>query len=137
MARGLGKTGRSGMAVKLLLFRCDEDNLAGLHEFQFFAGESFDGGGIGSKRLNFGGEVFVFGIEFGDFGFDGGELLGLGVNFKSAFIVEHGKQEHRDREEAEYAKSDSNDRTLHQASVIHCLPYSKSLSRSAVDVDSA
>jgi hypothetical protein len=26
---------------------------------------------------------------------------------------------------------------LHQASVIHCLPYSKSLSRSAVDVDSA
>lgn len=115
----------------------DENDFAGLHELQFFAGESFDRGGIRSKRLDLGGELLVFGIEFCDFRFDGGEFLGLGANLKSAFIVEYGQQKHCDGKKAEYAESDSNDRTLHQASVIHCLPYSKSLSRSVLDVDSA
>ena len=90
-----------------------------------------------SQSLNFRGDFFVLGIEPGDFRFDRSQFPGLCVNLKSAFFIEDGEKKHRHREEAEHGQSNSNDNALHQASVIHFLPYSKSLSRSDWDVDSA
>ena len=120
-----------------LIFRRYEDDFAGLDEFEFFAGKLFNHVGVGAKSLDFGCELFVFVAELSDFVFDGAEFFGLGTDLKDTFVVEYGQQKHRDREKAEHWQCDSNDNTLHQASVIHSLPYSNNFSRSAVDEDSA
>ena len=120
-----------------LVLGSDENDFSRFDEFQFFPSESFDGIGIAAKGLDFLGELFVLSIHPVDFGFNRSEFFRLGVYLKYAFIVEDGEQKHRDCEQSEYAKSDSNNDALHQVSVIHCFPYSKSESRSSMEVDSA
>src|SRR5215475_4026083 len=96
-----------------LVFWGDDYDLAGFHELQFFAGKFLDCGGIGTKSLNIGSELFILGIEFRDIGFEGGELVRLSVNFESAFVVEHREKQHGDSEQAKHGQSDSNDDALH------------------------
>lgn len=120
-----------------LVLRRDQYDFARLDEFQFFSGEFFDRVGIAAKGLDLLGELLVLGVESVDFGLRRREFFRLGMHLKQAFIVEDREKKHRDREKAEHDKSDPNDSALHQASVIHCLPYSKRVSRSSRDVDSA
>jgi hypothetical protein len=97
----------------LLVFWGDYNDLAGLHQLQFFAGKFLDCGGIGTKGLNIGCELFILGVKFRDIGFDGGELVSLSVHFEGAFVVEHGEKQHGDGEQAKDGQSNSNDDALH------------------------
>ena len=89
--------------------RRHQDDFAWFHQFQIFAREFFNRRRIGSQCMDFRGERFVFGFDPGVFGFDRIELFRLRVNFEDAFVVEYGKQERGDGENAEYHKSDSID----------------------------
>ena len=70
----------AGFSPRSLVFRCDEDDFAGFHEFQFFAGEFFDGTGVGAEGLDFVSELLVLCIDPDNVGFKRGKLCGLGVH---------------------------------------------------------
>jgi hypothetical protein len=96
-----------------LVFWSDDYDLAGLYQLQLFAGKFLDCGRIGTKGLNIGCELFIISVEFRDIGLEGGELVRLSLHFERALVVEDGKKQHRNGEQAKHGQSDSNDNALH------------------------
>src|SRR5262245_26181732 len=88
-----GKGGGQRDKTRLVL-GSDQNDFAWLDEFQFFAGEFFNRGGIATQGLDFGVEFFVFRVDVRDFVLKSFEFLGPPADLQSAFVVEYGEKKH-------------------------------------------
>jgi len=140
MGRGLLLLSWRNFFCRLIFCRGDlqfKNDLTRLHQLEIFPRSALDVVRIVLEIVDLFSMTFVVLVNFVDFLLKLFLLHAALANSQRAAFIEHGKQEHRNRQQSEDADGDSRYQPLHYCALSHCFPYSSSVARSSGDVDSA